>query len=600
MYKKNISRPYKNFVMASTSREFYNDDELLEYVESIADDDDYIESDHEKENMEISEAESDNSDVINPRRKRPCIISDSSENNESSDSEIGDADISSYSELEVNKDTATRPSHVFREKSGPKHAPPSDSKAIEYFNLFFTHDLWLFIVNETNRYATDFLNSHQIMSPQARAKKWKPVTIMEMKAFVAVLLEMGITRRPNIFSYWAKNSRHIPWFGKMFSRNRFQLILKFFHLVDNTNLFPPGHKNYDPCAKFQPLVEHANLKFRYHYTPHQELSVDESLIGTKCHTELTQYLPNKKHHKWGIKFWMLCDSVVNYCLGFFCYRGAKSNIDKAEIKKYGLGHVVVTKLLNMGNYLNKGFHIFMDNFFTSTSLAKYLYNHATYLTGTIRRNRKGLPNNVKSMNVGQAKYFRNVEVLLCGYREKKSKKYPVLLISTKAIAETKIVTKKRRGQEIQKTKPSIIIDYNKFMGGVDGSDMMLYTYLDERRTVKYWKKVVFYILGRMVLNAYIIYKENTNGTVMSRLKFTSSIIESIEQDWLAEKGNPVATSKIVSKGIGLGLEKLPGRNLRRCIVCSNKDGGPVKRSNLICSKCKKGLHGLCIGQHKCS
>jgi hypothetical protein len=25
-----------------------------------------------------------------------------------------------------------------------------------------------------------------------------------------------------------------------------------------------------------------------------------------------QYLPNKHHHRWGIKFWMLCDSVWGF------------------------------------------------------------------------------------------------------------------------------------------------------------------------------------------------------------------------------------------------------------------------------------------------
>jgi hypothetical protein len=35
------------------------------------------------------------------------------------------------------------------------------------------------------------------------------------------------------------------------------------------------------------------------------------------------------------------------------------------------------------------------------------------------------------------------------------------------------------------------------MGGVDTSDMMLYTYLDERRTLKYWKKVIFCVFARI-------------------------------------------------------------------------------------------------------
>lgn len=96
---------------------------------------------------------------------------------------------------------------------------------------------------------------------------------------------------------------------------------------------------------------------------HQELSADEWLIEIKYHTELIQYLPNIKHHKLGIK------------------------------------------LLNLGNFLNKAAHILMANFSKSKSLEKYLLIDAIYLTGTIRRNRKGFTNNLKLMIVGQVKYF---------------------------------------------------------------------------------------------------------------------------------------------------------------------------------------------------
>lgn len=40
----------------------------------------------------------------------------------------------------------------------------------------------------------------------SQAKKWTPTTtVIKIKAFIAVLLEIGITRRVNFFSYW-KNS----------------------------------------------------------------------------------------------------------------------------------------------------------------------------------------------------------------------------------------------------------------------------------------------------------------------------------------------------------------------------------------------------------
>ena len=54
--------------------------------------------------------------------------------------------------------------------------------------------------------------------------------------------------------------------------------------------------------------------------------------------------------------------MVNYCLTFYCYQGAKIKVDSEKIKKYGLGHVVVNNLLNAGNYFMKGCHVVVDNF----------------------------------------------------------------------------------------------------------------------------------------------------------------------------------------------------------------------------------------------
>ena len=125
---------------------------------------------------------------------------------------------------------------------------------------------------------------------------------------------------------------------------------------------------------------------------------------------------------------------------------------------------------------------------------------------------------------------------------------------------------------------------------------MLYAYFDEKRTLKYWKKVVFNIFARMVLNAYIIYSENFRGKKLTRLQFTSKIIDTIEEEWLASK-NATGTLPISKR---FSLEKLPGRNLRQCDVCSNKNGNGIKRSNLICAICKKGVHGICAAKHFCN
>lgn len=484
-----------------------------------------------------------------------------------SESQTGD---NAFVRLTPNTDFSNENSYNFFETNGPRYPPSTNADPLTYFDLFFTEALFKTMVTETNRYAQQFLASSVSIKPKSRARLWKPVSVTEMKAFVAVLLEMGITRRPNMYSYWTKNSRQIPWFGKMFARDRFQLILKFFHMVDSNTLFQPDHPNYDPCAKFSFIVDHANNIFQRYYVPHQQLCIDKSLVGTHCQSAIKLY-----------RFWMLCDSVTNYCLAFYCYQGAKSTEDTEEIKTNGLGFTVVKKLLKLGNYLNKGYHLYTDNFYTSVHLAKWLLQNSTYITGTIRRNRKDLPQEAKSADVGEPNFFKNEEMFICSYRDNKSKKAPVVLLSTKSYAS-------------ENGKRNMIDNYNKYIGDVDESDEMLYVYLDERRTLKYWKKVVFNIFGRMVLNAYILFSMNSD-TRMTKLQFISAIIESIEEKWMKKRNlSETPTSKK-----SFGLEKLPGSKLRRCVVCSNKDGSGIKRSSLICSACKKGLHGVCLDKHVC-
>jgi hypothetical protein len=166
-----------------------------------------------------------------------------------------------------------------------------------------------------------------------------------MRAFLAVILNMGLIRKPMIKACWTTTSSQATLcFNKMFSRNRFESIYSFFHLVNNASLSKVNEPGYDPCAKFEPIMSHVNNVFRFHYTPNEFLSVDESLVGTKNHIQLMQYLPNKHHHRWGVKLWMIYDSVTYYCLGFTCYKGKKIKTGKKKLisRKWGITSERVT------------------------------------------------------------------------------------------------------------------------------------------------------------------------------------------------------------------------------------------------------------------
>lgn len=205
---------------------------------------------------------------------------------------------------------------------------------------------------------------------------------------------------------------------------------------------------------------------------------------------------------------------------------------------------------------------------------------------------------------------------MLGFREKKSQKKQVLLLSTKCKAENERKSKRRAASVRITDKPKMIRNYNSYMGGIDGNDQMFYQYLDDRRTLKIWKKVTFNIIARMMLNSYIIYHNNTDKP-LNRLHYTVSVIEDLAKDWLALQENrpnvadlanitPNRISKVGAggdTGIIFGLiEKIPDGREKNCCICSKlstQAGGKRKKSSFMCVKCKKGLHGKCVPKHDC-
>lgn len=56
-----------------------------------------------------------------------------------------------------------------------------------------------------------------------------------------------------------------------------------------------------------------------------------------------------------------------------------------------------------------------------------------------------------------------------------------------------------------KTKPTAIIEYNKYMGGVDHSDQMIAYNPFHRKTVKWWKKLAFHLLSLTMVQSHCLY-----------------------------------------------------------------------------------------------
>jgi hypothetical protein len=88
-------------------------------------------------------------------------------------------------------------------------------------------------------------------------KNWVPTDRSEMRAFIGVMMAMGLLKKPTIESYWNKGGSFLlysPSFSQVFSRNRFQNILRFLHCNDNTQAAPRGSPEYDPGYKIRPII----------------------------------------------------------------------------------------------------------------------------------------------------------------------------------------------------------------------------------------------------------------------------------------------------------------------------------------------------------
>ncbi|KAL8597800.1 hypothetical protein ACOMHN_004915 [Nucella lapillus] len=426
---------------------------------------------------------------------------------------------------------------VFTAVPGPKHPPPQDARPIDYVNLFFPPAFVGRIVEETNTYSQQWIDGHHDYlrrKPTSIVHQWikkGPTTPEEFRAFLGVTFNMGLIRKTTISSYWdsCHPSQKTAWFLEHFSRDRFQLLMKFLHYNNNQLQPPPGdpaHKLY----KIQPLIDHFTREFLRYYHPGADISIDESMVGYKGKTpHLRQFMPLKRHARFGIKLWCVCDARNGYTSFFEVYKGKNP---AAPVDPQGLTYTLVMRLLTACNFLNRGHHLGIDNYFSSPQLFTDLYQQGTTATGTVRANRRGLPRaalNQRLQNHQVAE--RRKGNLLCVVYKDGGKK-PVLLTTATSAGFQEV--ENRRGQQVR--KPKCVLKYNKTMGGVDLSDARLYVYLSERRTMKWSLKVAFSLFGRAVLNAYIIYEKNTSDRPkLTRYQFMVQVVEGLAGNYYPPK-----------------------------------------------------------------
>jgi len=120
--------------------------------------------------------------------------------------------------------------------------PYQTSITVQCFELFFNKEIIQKIVRETNRYAEQYKNARgKLFSFKSFVRSWTPVTESEIYTVLGLFLLKGIVQKPTARSYFSKRRViSTPGFTDVISRERFELICKFLHFIDNESL--PTHQ----------------------------------------------------------------------------------------------------------------------------------------------------------------------------------------------------------------------------------------------------------------------------------------------------------------------------------------------------------------------
>lgn len=154
----------------------------------------------------------------------------------------------------------------------------------------------------------------------------------------------------------------------------------------------------------------------------------------------------------------------------------------------------------------------MDNYYNSVDNTETLLQKKIQTCGTIKKNR-GLPECLKKTNLKKEKQsFVEKKDILVQVRQSKKE---VTFISSIHSAEMKESSNVDRTKRQKIIKPNALIDYNKYMKGVDRTDQYLSYYSILRKIVNWTKRLAMYMMNCAFFNAYIVY----NSTKRQKIRY---------------------------------------------------------------------------------
>ena len=351
----------------------------------------------------------------------------------------------------------------------------------------------------------------------------------------------------------------------------------------------------DPLFKTRPLFDASRSTYRQNYEPSGQLSVDESLQPFKGRLVYKQYIPSKPK-KWGMKFWVLCDAETGFCLNWNQYVGHEGNGGVRE----SLSERVVKDLVEP--YYGSERTIYMDNYYSSVPLYRHLADHDLGACGTVRPNRRGLPEDVRRGSLRLTSedppvFFTQGEELMVVTWQDTKRVNVMSTVHDNDVQEKRVRSRHHEGGHRTLLKPKVVSAYNKYMNGVDKLDQRVNNYRFPHKKVKAYRVTYHFVMDVALVNAYIAYRMAGPENKLTSRDFRAAVAKGLLQGHtIGRYRTPSPTvhdvARLEEKHF---LGEFENRKHRPdYYVCSDRIGGKRKQTKTYCKQCQLAMCISCF------
>lgn len=375
------------------------------------------------------------------------------------------------------------------------------------------------------------------------------------------------------------------------------------HFANNDEKRARNEEGYDRLFLIRPLINLVNKNIKRAAKEELINSVDEMMVPFKGHHSLKVYMA-KKPHKWGYKIWARA-GISGYVRQLEVYGDNLIEVDATLPDGIGKsGEVVVRACHN----LESGSYVYFDNFFTSMELLRYFKQKGIRATGTARRNRiRNSPLLTEKIFCKKVRGFEEHYtdekhgILVCQWNDNR----PVVLAtnchSVQPMVQCKRYDKKLK-DSVMVSQPKVVWNYNKGMGGVDKTDMLISLYRNKMKGKKWYRRVFFHFMDMAVVNAWLLFRSVTGSNqqlAFFKLEIATCLLAGVSPNRNDETNNrerQVSAANVPPDVrydmTGHFFQKMELKNAQRCKMpaCTSK-------TRFICIKCK--LYLCVVGNTNC-